>query len=152
MLTSRFLIFFAVIFSLLASAVLFFIASVKICKIAYGALFGDGIGEYLQIVSGAITCVDLYLVALTILIFAFGIYELFISKIESLKFKILEINSLDELKDKLSKTIIIILIVEIFKQSLQIVVSNFMDLLLFSATIFVICLALFFLKKTKSTH
>ena len=150
LLSSRFLIFFAVIFSLLASATLFCVASAKIIFTAYGTFFGDILkesGGYIQTVSSVITAIDLYLVALTFLIFSFGIYELFISKIEHLKLQILEINSLDELKEKLSKTIIIVLIVEFFKQSLKIDVVSFADLLMLAGAIFVIAMALFFLKK-----
>ena len=150
LLSSRFLIYFAVFFSLIASFTIFCVASFKICGVVYGTFFGDilkGSENYINAVSVAITAIDLYLVALTILIFAFGIYELFISKIETLKFQILEINSLDELKDKLSKTIIIVLIVEFFKQSLKISVTNFTELLMLSGGILIICLALFFLKK-----
>ena len=125
-------------------------ASFKICGVVYAIFFGEILTDdknYINAVSSVITAIDLYLVALTILIFAFGIYELFISKIDTLKFHILEINSLDELKDKLSKTIIIVLIVEFFKQSLKISIANFTDLLMFSAAILVIFLSMYFLKK-----
>ncbi len=71
-----------------------------------------------DVVALIIGAVDLYLMALVLFIFSFGVYELFISEIEEFKqtkqSKVLEVHSLDQLKDKLAKVIIMVLVV-IFK-------------------------------------
>jgi len=59
------------------------------------------------------------LIAVVLLIFSFGIYELFISEIDDAEnsevgSKILAIHSLDELKDKLGKVVVMVLIVSFF--------------------------------------
>ena len=67
-----------------------------------------------------ISAVDLYLIGIVLLIFGFGIYELFISKIdiarEDLSVTILEIENLDELKNKIIKVIVMVLIVSFLKE------------------------------------
>jgi uncharacterized membrane protein YqhA len=70
-----------------------------------------------------IEAIDLYLIGVVLLIFSFGIYELFISKIDVARLDesvtILEIKDLDELKNKIIKVIIMVLIVSFFSKILQ---------------------------------
>ncbi len=76
-----------------------------------------------DVVALIIGAVDLYLMALVLFIFSFGVYELFISEIEEFKqtkqSKVLEVHSLDQLKDKLAKVIIMVLVVNFFQRVLQ---------------------------------
>ena len=77
-----------------------------------------------DIVSGIIIgAVDLYLIAVVMFIFSFGIYELFISDIDEAEGnngnKILAIHSLDELKDKIAKVIVMVLVVNFFQRVLH---------------------------------
>ena len=99
---TRFLVLLAVIFGLLGSVVLFIVASIDISMYAFNiileAVYPKNFHE--NIVSGIIGAVDLYLIAIVLLIFSFGIYELFISRIDHNKVssedtKILSISSLD---------------------------------------------------------
>ena len=70
-----------------------------------------------------IEAIALYLIGVVLLIFSFGIYELFISKIDVARLDesvtILEIKDLDELKNKIIKVIIMVLIVSFFSKILQ---------------------------------
>ena len=63
------------------------------------------------------------LIGIVLLIFGFGVYELFISEIDFAKDKFadstLKINSLDQLKNKIIKVIIIVLIVKFFEKVLK---------------------------------
>ena len=93
-----------------------------------------------------ISSVDLFLIGIVLLIFGFGIYELFISEIDFAKGKFaestLKINNLDQLKNKIIKVIIIVLIVKFFEKVLKLS-HNFTtphDLLLFSLAILSICI------------
>ena len=119
-----------VVFGLLGAIVLFVIASYDVGKVfvaVYHYFFGDFHPEnfHSDVVVEIVGAIDLYLMALVLYIFSFGIYELFISEIEELKqskqSKVLEVHSLDELKDKLGKVIIMVLIVNFFQRILYFV-------------------------------
>ena len=100
-----------------------------------------------------ISAVDLYLIGIVLLIFGFGIYELFISKIdiarEDLSVTILEIENLDELKNKIIKVIVMVLIVSFFERVLKMSdsYSSSMDMLWFAISIFAISFGVYYLKK-----
>jgi uncharacterized membrane protein YqhA len=104
-----------------------------------------------EIVSGLIGAVDLYLMAIVLFIFGFGLYELFISEIDVAKnsaaSKILEIHSLDELKDKLAKVIVMVLVVSFFQRVLHTEYNGAMEMLYFAGSILGLSIALYFLHK-----
>lgn len=125
---SRIVTILPVIFGLVGAFVLFFIASYDVLKVilyTYQYFFSTGIKIDLHedVVALIIGAVDLYLMALVLFIFSFGVYELFISEIEEFKqtkqSKVLEVHSLDQLKDKLAKVIIMVLVVNFFQRVLQ---------------------------------
>ena len=104
---------FPVVFGLLGAIVLFIIASYDVGKVlleVYKYFFAADFhveNFHSEVVGEIVGAIDLYLMALVLYIFSFGIYELFISEITQLKqskqSKVLEVHSLDELKDKLGK-------------------------------------------------
>ena len=88
------------------------------------------------------------------MIFGFGIYELFISKIDiarkNLDVTILEIENLDELKQKIIKVIIMVLIVTFFERVLQMSYDTFstpMDMLWFAVSIFALSFGVYLIRK-----
>ena len=93
----------------------------------------------------------MYLIAIVLFIFGFGLYELFISKIDvaekSAASKILEIHSLDELKDKLAKVIIMVLIVGFFKRAMHTTYDSAIDMLMLAGAIFALALSFYFMHK-----
>ena len=94
--------------------------------------------------------VDFYLIALVLLIFSFGIYELFISEIDVARLGsryggVLEIETLDDLKNKIIKVIIMVLIVSFFQRILSMVFSTATDMLAMAISICVICIGVYFL-------
>ena len=71
------------------------------------------------IVAHVVEVVDGYLLAAIMLIFALGLYELFVSRIEiaegsEFAERLLLIRSLDDLKDRLAKVVLLILVVKFF--------------------------------------
>ena len=99
--------------------------------------------------------IDGFLLATILLIFSLGLYELFISDIDSAKesdqsSKVLVINSLDDLKSKLAKVILMILVVTFFEVSLSMTFTGALDLVYFSLGILMVSLALYF--GSKSSH
>ena len=152
--SSRFITIFAVIFGVLGAIVLFVVASVDIyhvVKVVYGYyILGIKPEEFhVLIVSDIIGAIDLYLIAVVLLIFGFGIYELFISEIDMAdkRSQILNIASLDQLKDKIAKVIIMVLIVSFFQRVLHTDYNGAKEMLYFSASIMGLAIGLYFLGK-----
>jgi len=153
---SRFIVILAVIFGLLGAVILFVVASMDIWGVAVYAFdtivthaHPDNFHE--DIVSGIIGAVDLYLIAVVMFIFSFGLYELFISEIDQAKdsgaSKVLEIHSLDQLKDKLAKVIVMVLVVSFFQRVLHTEYNGALEMLYFSGSILALSVGLYFLHK-----
>lgn len=153
---SRFFVLLAVIFSMLGGIALFIVASmdvfgvvVSVADVFFNHLHPEHFHE--EVVSGLIGAIDLYLMAIVLFIFGFGLYELFISDIDiakqSASSKILEIHSLDELKDKLAKVIVMVLIVSFFQRVLHTNYNGALEMLYFSFSILALSVGLYFLHK-----
>ena len=102
----------------------------------------------------AFGAVDLFLIATVLLIFSFGIYELFISKIDVARGSeaystLLEISTLDDLKNKIIKVIVMVLIVSFFQRVLELQIYNSFDMLMMAVSISAICIGVYFLHKLK---
>ena len=154
--SSRLLIILPVVFSLISAVALFIIASIDIWHVATYTL--DIYINHLhpkdfheKVVGEIIGAVDLYLIAVIMMLFSFGLYELFISKIDAAErsegSKILQIHSLDQLKDKLAKVIVMVLVVSFFKRVLHTSYDSPLELLYFAGAILALALGLYFLHK-----
>ena len=157
----RLFVLLAVIFSMLGAMVLFIVASVDIYHVVaqtVGVYVGGAHPEDFHevVVGGIIGAVDLYLMAVVMLIFSFGLYELFISEIDVAKnhgaSKVLEIHSLDELKDKLAKVIVMVLVVSFFQRVLHTEYHGALEMLYFAGSILALAVALYFLHKDGGKH
>jgi len=152
----RLFILLAVIFSMVGAIILFIVASTDIFHVAsqtVSVYFSGAHPEdfHEMVVGGIIGAVDLYLMAVVMLIFSFGLYELFISEIDPAKnhgaSKVLEIHSLDELKDKLAKVIVMVLVVSFFQRVLHTEYHGALEMLYFAGSILALAVALYFLHK-----
>ena len=126
------------------------------------ALFIDGlssghltIDQRNELVLVVIELVDGFLMAGVLLIFAFGLYELFISELDigkedGTKGKILNIQSIDGLKGKLGNLIIMILVVKFFYFSVNLEIKDIQSLLFFAISVSLISLALYLGQKKHS--
>jgi len=151
---SRLFVLIAVIPSLCASFALFIIGTNKIFKVFIKTMqnFMNYDADYYKYAIGnIITAVDIYLIATVMIIFSLGLYELYISKLEpaetSDNVKILNIKSLEDLKTKLAKVVLMVLIVTFFKYAQRVAYSTPMDLLIFGAAILTIALTVYFTGK-----
>jgi uncharacterized membrane protein YqhA len=153
---SRFVILTAVVGSLMAGIAIFYMASVDVINLFLHSLhYGDAsLTEEARkalhdgIVSHIVEVVDGYLLATVMFIFSLGLYELFISDIDAAhgnkaSSKILVINNLDDLKSKLAKVILMIMIVTLFEEAITMHVESPIDLVYFGAAIALISLALY---------
>ncbi|MEO2154686.1 MAG: YqhA family protein [Nanoarchaeota archaeon] len=152
---SRFLVIIAVISTLISSFFLFILGSYGVIKALYYFLHitSNYSESKIKLITYLISSVDIFLIAMVLLIFSIGVYELFISKIEELEkdersSKVLKVHSLDELKEKIAKVIIMVLLVVFFKSAMEINYGNIKDLTIFSITILVISLAYYLLSKS----
>ena len=161
---SRFIVLLAVVSSMMSSVILFVVATVDVFELiskvfkyvtlpgvdrsaaAYENFHGEVVGHII----GAI---DDYLLATVLFIFALGLYELFISKIDEAEreaetsSRILLIHSLDDLKDRLAKVVLMILIVTFFKNVIHATFEESLDILYLGIGILFIALALYFTHK-----
>jgi len=154
---SRFIVILAVIFGLLGAIVLFVIASLDIWNVAVESfkvvvhIIPHPQHFHEDVVAGLIGAVDLYLIAVVMFIFAFGLYELFISDIDEAEgkngSKLLAIHSLDQLKDKIAKVIIMVLIVNFFQRVLHTQFTTPLEMLYLALSIASLAVGLYFLGK-----
>ncbi len=151
----RYIVILSVILSMVASISLFLIGSWDIIySIVYqNPLFNAEVTNNNDLLFKIISSIDLFLIGIVLLIFGFGVYELFISEIDFAKGKFaestLKIKSLDQLKNKIIKVIIIVLIVKFFEKILKLTpqFTSPNDILIFSASILAICLGYFLINR-----
>ena len=138
---SRLLALLAVVPSLIASFTLFVIGSKKIFKLfEYTFLSNQDIkGDFHKFaLETVITAVDIYLIATIMIIFSLGLYELFISRIdvaEDSPLTLLNIKNLDDLKEKLGRVILMVLIVSFFKYATHLNYNSAKDILMLALSI-----------------
>jgi uncharacterized membrane protein YqhA len=162
---SRFVILTAVVGSLLAGFTIFYMATVDVVNLFQhswhyaDASLTDEARKALHdsIVSHIVEVVDGYLLATVMLIFSLGLYELFISDIDQAHgskaaSKILVINNLDDLKSKLAKVILMILIVTLFEEAINMHISAPVDLIYMGGSIALIALALYLSHAADAQH
>jgi len=156
--STRFVVLFAVLFGLVGAIVLFVVASFDIYNVTayvFEVYTTHAHPKYFheKVVGDIIGAVDLYLIGVVMLIFSFGLYELFISDIDAAKedeereSKILAIHSLDQLKDKISKVIVMVLVVGFFKKVGLATYSSPLELLYLALSITAVSVGLYFLSK-----
>jgi uncharacterized membrane protein YqhA len=148
---SRLVILAAVVASVLVSIGVLYMTTVDVVHLgadvlSYGspALSNEARDALrLQVLSDIIAAVDGYLLSAVLLIFGLGLYELFISKIDAAEGsdfarRLLLINSLDDLKDRLARVILLILVVKFLQQALRLKYQDTQDLLFLSIGIILV--------------
>ncbi len=153
---SRMIVLSAVVASLATAVAVFYMATVDaVYMISHlldyaspGLSVDERMGLRAETVTHVVEIIDGYLLATVLLIFALGLYELFISKIDEAEAseqssKVLLINSLDDLKGRLAKVVLMILIVKFFEHALEMTFTSALDMLYFGGGIALIGLALY---------
>jgi uncharacterized membrane protein YqhA len=153
--SSRLVVLLAVVFGAISAMLLFITGSAEIVGSVYDAVTWSTFRiDYTVMLSGIIGGVDLYLIGMVLLIFSFGVYELAISKIDIARnsesyHTLLEISNLDDLKNKIIKVIIMVLIVSFFQRVLLMKLATSTDMLFMAVSIAVICVGVHFLQRVK---
>jgi len=149
--STRYLTLLAVWSCIAGMAMLFVLSAIDMSKLLIEFVDVYFLGHEIEnfhtlVVSHVITAVDDFLLAMVLLIFALGVYELFIDKIEFARAEdtegsILQIKSLDDLKDRLGKVILMILIVSFFKNVISVKFDDPLNILYMGAGIALVALA-----------
>tara|TARA_A100001015_G_scaffold266728_1_gene316178 strand:- start:1661 stop:2203 length:543 start_codon:yes stop_codon:yes gene_type:complete len=151
--STRYVVLFSVVSSVLASIVLFLVGSYEIAETIFLQVKNliNHQNYHEELLVGIIAGIDLYLISVVLMIFGFGIYELFISKIDiarkNIDITILEIENLDELKQKIIKVIIMVLIVNFFERILKMPYETPIDLLWFAISVLALSLGIYLVRK-----
>lgn len=162
---SRFMVLIAVISSMLAAIGIFIVGATIMIKTIIHILTTLSeeemklMGEAAVSISEIVAVIDTFLLATVLFIFALGLYELFISKIDDLEEQKEEggrpnwlvIHDLDDLKEKLAKVIILILIVTFYEKVVQIHWDTPVNMLFLAIAIALVALT-FFLLKEREKH
>jgi uncharacterized membrane protein YqhA len=152
---SRMIVILAVVFGAISAMLLFIAGSAEIIGSVFHSITLSPFEiDYITMLSGIIGGIDMYLIGMVLLIFSFGVYELSISKIDIARSSesfhtLLEISNLDDLKNKIIKVIIMVLIVSFFQRVLLLKFTTSMDMLFMAASIAAICIGVYFLQKLK---
>jgi len=153
---SRFVVVIAVVASMAAAIAVFYITTVDVWYAvihvldyadpsltaeARKALHDDTVTHIVEVVDG-------YLLGTVMLIFALGLYELFVSDIDEAhgsraSSKILVIENLDDLKNRLAKVILMILVVKLFEHAVKMKLGTVVELLYLGGSIALVGLALY---------
>ena len=149
---SRFGAMLAVIFAAMGSISLFIVGSAEIFQTILKIFFSANVtAGYENILISFVGAIDLYLVAIILLLFSFGVYELFISKIDPARLNqdinILEIQSLDELKNKVLKVIVMVLVVSFFKGVLSMDFETPLEITYFAFSILAVSIGVYLIRK-----
>lgn len=160
--SSRWIVLLAVVFSLASAFGLFYMTTVDVIATLSHLTHYLELDEAARLelrtntVGHVVASVDGYLLGIIMLIFALGLYELFISEIDpaqhsSNSSNILLINSLDDLKDRLAKVILMILVVIFFERAIHLNPKDMLELLYMGLGILMVSLALYFAHKAYHT-
>ena len=146
----------AVVFGLLLALGAFYLATVDVFYfLGYLREYADLSLESAareELRAGAITAivkaVDGYLIASILIIFALGLYELFVSKLDAAERseiipRLLLIRNLDELKERIASLVLLVLVIEFFQRALQLEYERPLDLLYFATGVLLVSAALY---------
>ncbi|WP_218354862.1 YqhA family protein [Alteromonas lipotrueiana] len=152
---SRLLVMFAVIPSILGALLLFCIGTVDIFNLAvlivkyYLGEPGPDIHD--TVVPSIIIAIDIYLIAVVLLIFGTGIYRLFVSPIDEAESHgpshPFNVHSFDQLKDKIARVVILAVIIEFFRAVVDISFETPLDAIYLALSILALAAGLFLMSQ-----
>ncbi len=152
------MVFFAVVSAILSALIMIALGCVEVAKVVGGFFVAfqspEGFEAFSKSsVSHLVSAIDDYLIGTVFLIFGIGLYELFISKIDiaendETSSKVLIIHDLDQLKEKIAKVVIMVLIVTFFKYAINFKYDEMINLLYLSIGIFLIAVSIYLTHKT----
>ena len=118
--------------------------------LAYAGLLDESsrLALRLDILGEVVGIVDGYLLAAILIVFALGLYELFVGDIAVVEqspvaSRLLHVRSIDDLKDKLGRVVLLILVVKFFQQALELKYQSPLELVYLAVGTALVGLALY---------
>ena len=164
---SRLLMLVAVVLSALMTLGVFFLTAIDVVQLVQSlaaytdfSLAAEPRDDLrAKIITLVVKTIDTFLIAAILLIFAFGLYELFINELNAARKseaarKLLQTHTLDELKSRVAGLLLLILVIEFFQQALRFRYNNALDILYLAAGILLISAAFYLsnLRTGKDAH
>lgn len=157
---SRLLVMLAVIPSLLGATVLFLIGTADIIKVVADTfvyyLAGGTQDIHDTVVPNIIMAVDIYLIAVVLLIFGSGIYRLFVSPIDQAESQApnhpFNVHSFDQLKDKIARVVILAVIIEFFRAVVDIRFQTPLDAIYLAVSVLALAASLYLMSHAHRTN
>ncbi|XP_050214784.1 uncharacterized protein LOC126665895 isoform X1 [Mercurialis annua] len=160
----RFLAIFGVFGSLIGS----FLCFIKGCTYVMSS-FMEYFANHGKVILLLVEAIDVYLLGTVMLVFGMGLYELFVSNLDTPKFmsgdtlvqksnlfglftlkerpRWLEVKTVNELKTKLGHVIVMLLLIGFFEKSKTAIIHSPIDLLCFATSVFLCSACLYLLSK-----
>jgi uncharacterized membrane protein YqhA len=153
---SRFVVVIAVVASIAAALGVFYVVTVDVVYAIVHLLdyaspaLSDAARQDMRnnTLTHVVEAVDGYLLSTVLIIFALGLYELFVSDLDIARrsraaSKVLVIDTLDDLKNRLAKVILMILVVKLFESAVRTKMDNALELLFLGGAIALVGVALY---------
>lgn len=147
-----------VIFGLLSTLNFFVIGSFEILYTLIYSLKLQSFDEdsVEKVITSIIGGIDHYLIGVVLLIFSFGIYEIFISpldiRLRHQEVKILKVTTVDQLKHKIMGVIVLVLVISFFKKALSMKIERTEDLAFLAGSILVVALSSYLMHLQAHNH
>lgn len=140
LLATRFAIAIPVVVCVLLALAALYVATVDAVYvlghlIAYASSISTPASDLrVDLVTAIIKSFDTYLIAAVLLIFAVGLYELFVNRLTAAESKrlpggLLFAGNLDDLKNRLARLVLLVLVVEVLQQGLQMTYTSALDVM-----------------------
>nr|WP_298410666.1 YqhA family protein [uncultured Halomonas sp.] len=148
---TRFLVMLAVIPSMIGALVMFIVGTFDILAILLDAVdyyFLESEQDIHEtLVPDTIKAIDIYLIAIVLLIFGSGVYRLFVSPIEPSEDYIpkhpFNVESFDQLKNKIARVVILAVIIEFFRAVVDIRFQTPLDAIYLALSVLALAAALY---------
>lgn len=151
---SRLLVLLAVVPSIIGAGVLFVIGVMDILKLVTETWGHHATGSTADIhetvVTNVVGALDVFLIAIVLLIFSLGTYKLFISRIEAAEESevphMLDVSSIEDLKDRIARVVVLAVIIEFFRAVVDIQFDTALDAIYLALSVFALAAAIFLMK------
>ena len=135
---------------MLAPVVALLVGAVYFAVLALEDIYLGLLAHGTEAVVNMIRAVDASLLAAVFVIFALGLYELFIAPLEiknAVFSRVLEVVSLEDLKAKLGKVVVMLLIVKFFEHVQLTKIEGPIEMAVFAGSILLLALALWLIRE-----
>lgn len=158
--SSRLLVMLAVVPSIVGALMLFLIGTADIVGVVIDTLMyysGAGVEDIHDVVvPNIIIAIDIYLIAIVLLIFGSGVYRLFVSPIDQAEARSpshpFNVASFDELKDKIARVVILAVIIEFFRAVVALRFETPLDAIYLALSILALAGGLYLMNRSQNKY